>query len=216
MPPTPSNFAQTGLYVPSVKAIPAATPTVAPVPLPLAMEYFLRGQQKMNENKFIAAKLDFDNAIALDPTMGDAYLLGAESLLEMGDATTAYYYVNQGVKHNSNPFKTNFLQGLALLKMGKSKDAIEYLNQAIKLNPQYAQSYAEVALAYSEQQDNILAERNYKIALHLEPKNGNWHYRLGQLLEREGKREEAIQELGLAIENNSDFKQRALELIERN
>lgn len=62
--------------------------------------------------------------------------------------------------------------GLGYLGQGRVEDALETLQKALVAKPDYPEAHSSIALAYGELQENEKAEKHYRRALELSPKDG--------------------------------------------
>jgi tetratricopeptide (TPR) repeat protein len=209
--------AKRGLYQPRLvmTAQPAPVPTVAvkAVESSLSELTYLKGQSLMEKQQWLAAKIAFENAIEMETAAKPEYwLAAAEASLKLNDLHTAQSYIDKS--NGADTFEVAAVRGQIQLKLGASRDAIVSFNEALQIKSD-AETFAGRAIAYADQQNYSASENDWRSALALEPTNGDWHFRLGQLLDRSGRHNEAVIELKRSIANGTQFSKRANELIER-
>jgi TolB-like protein/class 3 adenylate cyclase len=76
-----------------------------------------------------------NRAIALDPSLGDAYSLRGDIYLMAGDIDRGIVELEKAVALSPNGSKANALLALQLPKVGRSTEALENIRRAIRLNP---------------------------------------------------------------------------------
>jgi tetratricopeptide (TPR) repeat protein len=84
-------------------------------------------------------------------------------------------------------------------------DAIKSYQNAIQINPNYAEAYYNMGIAYRNLDSYKLAIDCYSKALEINPKYANANYNLGNALKSIGDLKGAIQNYKKAIKNKPDF-----------
>ena len=79
-------------------------------------------------------------------------------------------------------------------------EAREAFLRAIDINPQDADSFAQLGLTFEMQQQAEEAEKHYRRALLVEPAHRQSHWQLGRLLNQQQRYEEAVAHLVQALE----------------
>ncbi len=82
--------------------------------------------------------------------------------------------------------------GQQYLERGELKQALEALQKALQFDDDYAPAHTVIATIYARIGENAEAERNYRRAVELKPKNGDTNNNLGVFLCRIGKVDQAL------------------------
>lgn len=150
-----------------------------------------------------------------DPLQQAALLFeAAQSAHQSGDLEKAIEYYGEAVKRNPTLWPAEFQRSIAYLSLGRLKEARPSINRAIHLLSEFSDSpelqgitarayvvSGEIALADG---DKELAEASYKKALEKNPRSGQAHAGLAELLLGAQKADEAVAEAELAIAGGDD------------
>ncbi|MBD3420352.1 MAG: tetratricopeptide repeat protein [Chitinivibrionales bacterium] len=132
-------------------------------------------------------------AVNLDPGNVDARLNLASMYAAMNRHNEAINQFKQVISlDGSNPVA---LTNLAKLLVGKKQltEAKHYLREAIAYEPNNADAHWELANIYWKQDKNYKdAEKEYRIAIRIEPTSQVYYNNLGLMLEEQKKKDEAI------------------------
>jgi type IV pilus biogenesis/stability protein PilW len=94
--------------------------------------------------------------------------------------------------------------GVEAMKAGRATDALREFEDALRIDPDFAEAHRGRGLVLEFGHGRLgEAEREYRRALELRPAYPEVHNDLGQLLAKTGRYEEALRELGLALEDTS-------------
>lgn len=120
-------------------------------------------------------------------------------------------YPNYALAHNN--------VGAALLKEEHTEEALVYYKRAAELDPGYVQAHVNVGTVLQKQGYFSDAEQKYRDAIAAigtsypaKPDDLNAYYQLGQLLEDQGRTEEAFMQLTAAAEMDLDSPEAAFNL----
>jgi Tfp pilus assembly protein PilF len=96
----------------------------------------------------------------------------------------------------------HYQAALAYLELDEAESAQQEINQAIEADPSNPVSYYAAALIARERKD-IKSRRDALVkALELDPDNPEGHFQLADILQGEGKTNEAIREFELCVEKS--------------
>src|SRR5260370_21989043 len=114
-----------------------------------------------------------------------------------GDYPSAIGGVRGGVASNRAGGAERRVLGQALLLTGKDQEAVEVPRKAVTLNPESSLAHHYLGTAFVNTQQLAEAEKEFRVALRLEPSAQN-HYSLAACLMPLNHLEQALAELQLA------------------
>jgi tetratricopeptide (TPR) repeat protein len=77
-----------------------------------------------------------DRALTIDGRLGNAHLLRAKALVQLGDVPRAVNAFQEACRWLPRSFDAHYNLGVLLLQNGLTEDAVPYLERAIELDPQ--------------------------------------------------------------------------------
>ncbi|MCU0231744.1 MAG: tetratricopeptide repeat protein [Acidobacteria bacterium] len=107
-------------------------------PRDLAIAYYMKGYALFKLGRAAEADAALAEAIAADPTMGDAYVMRAGVLVEQKKFDEASEAFRKALELNTDPARRPALLGnlgKALIEAGKVDQAVPYLEEALALAP---------------------------------------------------------------------------------
>ena len=131
-------------------------------------------------------------AIALDPTNGDAYAVLGISLAGLGRFDEARRECAQAIRLQPQNAEVRWYLGRILDSQGQYDEAIEALKKAIDLTPKDYRTHKAIAAAYHHRaakagprqgDDLITALREYDIAIRLNPNDAESYVDSGRVIE---------------------------------
>ena len=131
-------------------------------------------------------------AIALDPTNGDAYAVLGISLAGLGRFDEARRECAQAIRLQPQNAEVRWYLGRILDSQGQYDEAIEALKKAIDLTPKDYRTHKAIAAAYHHRaakggprqgEDLITALREYDIAIRLNPNDAESYVDSGRVIE---------------------------------
>ena len=112
----------------------------------LAGTYVNRGVIYMASADFVPAQHDFEQAMKLDPTMGEAIVNHGGALIAQKKYADGIAEISRGLEFNpSEPEKAYFNRGLAYESLDDLKAAYYDYSKAAELKPGWDQPRAELA-----------------------------------------------------------------------
>ena len=169
----------------------------------------------------------FLTAIRLEENFVDAEVNVGNAFLQLGRAADAVAHYEVALRRQPESPDLHFNLGLALERLNRPADAIRQYQEALRLQPDFAAAQTALKTATGHppqvgvsatpgsspplhdltaneagQGDPATAERHYREAIRLEPRNAAAHFGLGNLLAQLNRFPEAIEEYqkSLAIE----------------
>ena len=158
-----------------------------------AQSAYERGVTEFNEGRMTIAVSSLQEAIELDPTVGQFYnALGLVSL-GLGRNPEAVEAFKRAVELNPRYGEARHNLGVAYALQGKWPEAIGEYRAALTI-PGYSNlenTYHNLGWAYYNLGRLQEAEESFRLVLRLEPKTISAHYHLGLVLVKAGRRDEA-------------------------
>jgi tetratricopeptide (TPR) repeat protein len=131
--------------------------------------YYRDGARFTLEGRLTEAASAFEQAVALDPSNGNAYYSLGNVYAELGrwaDASNAY---NKAVSLNKDDVEAYNNLGLALGARGQYAQAEAAFEKAVKIYPKWAEPYYHLSKVRHELRDEDGAREAYERALRLRP-----------------------------------------------
>ena len=101
-----------------------------------AYAYFVQGENKVGDERYEEALVDYNRAIEINPHLFYAYYSRGEVKSTLGDYKAAIVDYDKVIEISDEVFHTYFLRGFAYLMLGDYKAAIVDYDKAIKVDPE--------------------------------------------------------------------------------
>ena len=153
-----------------------------------------------DEGDYAGAIRMFEDLLAQNPTMTDAYLGLGGIQLEMGNLTGAETSYSRAARLEPRNFEAQFGHGTVLEALQKYSDAVRAYQRALAIRPQSIEANIGIAssLIASNQAEEAL--RYAETAARLEPENVDLRIRLAAGYDQVGRYADAVRELEVALE----------------
>jgi tetratricopeptide (TPR) repeat protein len=125
-------------------------------------------------------------------------------LLRHGEFERAIVFLQQGVAEAPDLFGGRYRLGQALLRAGDYRSAQEHLLKAVELDPSFGSTYYSLGLAHEALGDLPAAIVALTVARRRQPELLGYRHKLGELLEKAGRFEEAERQFVAAVNLRSD------------
>ncbi len=168
--------------------------------------WYLLGRTKYNENEFAAAISSFEHALTLRPKYVEAENnigLAWKELNETEKARGAFLASIEWQGNTPTDAQPFLNLGTLLADAGQNEQGLTYLTRAAELsaeNPSIHEELGKVDLALQKLPE---AQSELERAIALSPDTSALHYKLGQILRKEGNQVRAQQEFALCEKLNS-------------
>lgn len=142
---------------------------------------FVEDGLRRDERKDWAGALEaFNQALAISPRYGDAYIAMGDTYMNMGRYEEGFRAYRQAISvEPSNP-AAHYSLGAAYNDMGQHGDSFKHFVQAIRLDPNFAEAHYGIGYAYLRL-ENFREALNYlRRAAQLQPDYSDAHLALGQ------------------------------------
>ncbi|OQZ03050.1 MAG: hypothetical protein B6D34_09350 [Candidatus Brocadia sp. UTAMX1] len=159
-----------------------------------ATEYYHYGLESIKKSGFDEAIAAWEKALALDPTMINAYEKLGKAYYTQGRLDKAGEIYRKELGFKPDDPMIYYSLGVVYRMNEQFEDAVKMQKKALSLNPNLAIAYNELGLTYCKQKkldDAIVA---HKTALELDPKLGTAHNYLGVVYLLKGMSAEAEEE----------------------
>ena len=168
----------------------------------LALVYSLQGKL---EEAAVEYETALQGVLVIDPQNIRIHKSLAQVYLQQNkfqDAEKTYQFI---LNIAPSDFEAHFFLGTVYEEQGRRYEAIREFETALEFNPEYADALNSLGYLYAEESINLeKAEELLKKALTYEPNNGAYVDSLGWVYFKQGRYEEAIQELEQAVQFLSD------------
>ena len=133
------------------------------------LRYFMNGQMLMNQGDFAMAIIEFQQALNLDPNVGEIHTAIAECYWNIGKTELSRNHLESAIKKDPNDTKALQMIADQLIIQKEYNEAEKYFIQLKKLNPKNVRYI--IALAELKKIDKNLSEAMdlYLEAFSLEP-----------------------------------------------
>ena len=101
-----------------------------------AYAYFVQGENKVDDERYEEALVDYNRAIEINPRFFYAYYKRGEVKSTLGDYKAAIVDYDKAIEIRDEVFHTYFRRGFAYLMLGDYKAAIVDYDKAIKVDPE--------------------------------------------------------------------------------
>ncbi len=148
--------------------------------------YLLSASVAMNLEDYEAARTDASNALRLDPSLFNAYLLRAKAKVALGDYSTAISDMDSYLNYFPRDAAGLNLAGRISLEDENYLKALTYYNKALKISKAEPDYFSGRGKAYLQTGMHEYAQRDFSMALDLNPKNGELWYLKGLARQQSG------------------------------
>lgn len=139
--------------------------------------FVIRGTAQLLAKNYDQAIQDFDHALVLDPGYEDA----AKKLMitlrnagqfygeTKGDLQRSQQYLQQALQRQPNDYESLRLMGVLNGVSGRKQQAIDFFRRAADANPNLADAWWNLGVAYYQNQQAEVAEQHFNKARQIEP-----------------------------------------------
>jgi len=159
--------------------------------------FFERGILYAMQDRFDLAEQDFTRSSELDPKNDLGYLGLGATYLEAGNAVKAVQVLKRRIQQNPNDANLLYLLGEALMRSGANPgssafaEAQTVLEKSVQLNPGLSLPRVSLGTVYLEENKADAAAAQYKLALHIDPRERSALSHLAIAYRRLGQTENA-------------------------
>lgn len=172
---------------------------VAPISLLIACtspeerlaEHLRRGEQYFAQEQWSEARIEFWNALKIDPDVADAHYKMAESLLNLQQYGDARWEYKEAIRLSPDRLDWRFRLAEILTVAGESSEAREQVEAILSRDPDHADALVLRAVAMARDRDPEKALRDIDRALEIEPDHARGLALRARSLEMKGDLAEA-------------------------
>lgn len=148
------------------------------------------------------ARQSAERSIALDAAPPAHHLIAGYAATELGDSTGAIGHFRAAIERKPDWVTAWIALGLAYVEEGEFATAKEVLEKAVALDPGAARAWNSLGVAQLALDERAQARASFGRALEAMPGFALAHLNLAKLAEREGKTDEALENLESALRSN--------------
>jgi arylsulfatase A-like enzyme/predicted Zn-dependent protease len=164
--------------------------------------YFSIGNIYFKAKRFKEAIPYFEEALARKPDDSFCVMNIANSYVNMGKPGDGESFVIDYLKKGFSDPQLYFLLGTLTFLQKKYDDALKYYDECLSYNSDLAAAHNAMAAIYIVRDDLPAAENHLASALAIDPKLGNLNYNRAELLEKQGRLQEAADAYRMELENS--------------
>ena len=131
-------------------------------------QHYSEGHKFLKRKDYESARIEYEKAVAVDPTFASGYYQLAYIAKRAGDLKAAEGYYLEAVTNDATHYKAWYGLGNLYYGMGNNPKAIETLKNSISINPKYEKAYYSLAQVYESQKSSALAIANLKKAIEID------------------------------------------------
>ncbi len=169
-----------------------------------ALKFYDSGLAKQNAEDFYGASEDFQQAVQINPSYGDAWFHLAHVTYSLGDYSLALSYLESADKYAKNRSDILNLRGLCFISLGRLNEAKDVFESVIKKYPNDIDSRFGLAELDLFNGSFIGAEKQYEDALKRQANNRKALLSLALICEETGKTNLAEKYIEQALKFHSD------------
>jgi tetratricopeptide (TPR) repeat protein len=163
-----------------------------------------RGQQLYAQRDYARARVEFRNALQIDPKDAAAWTLLGETNEALGNHKEAVDSYRNALDLDQGQLRARARLGRMMVFGGLPDQALETIEPGLVKNPQSADLLAVRAAVRQQQGDDDAARKDAEAAVAAQPNHPDATALLATLAWREGRRDEALAMLDKALEASPD------------
>jgi thioredoxin-like negative regulator of GroEL len=133
-------------------------------PKSMASRHLQVAQRLLEKGLVEQARVELEKSLRLNPDSPTLQLALVRALLTLGDVDRAGRLLDDIDTTSVSPLEVNLLRGRVLAGQGKDAEAVLVLQKATRLNPNPAEAWYELGLAYERQRDWTKATEAFRKA----------------------------------------------------
>ncbi|MCX6291502.1 MAG: tetratricopeptide repeat protein [Bacteroidetes bacterium] len=182
---------------------------------------YQRAKIYVGEKKFKLAATDINQAVLLDSTKADYFMIQADVLFANLQVPFAIQAFQKCIALDPNNIDAYLKMAELHLYIKKYKESIQYANEALKIDKHKAKAYFIKGFVYKESGDTVKAISSFQTCVEQEPENYDAYMQLGILfqskrnklavqyynnaLHLDPKSTEALYDRGMYYQENREF-----------
>jgi len=173
-------------------------------------EYMKRGMKYLQDKNYLNAVGSFREAISINPRSEEAYIHLGDALFNIGKYDSALKAYSIVMQLNPTRYDLYYKAGLTLYYLRRYREAEKLLKDFISFNKKSEDAYNCLYLIYRDLGDNEKGEVILREGIAEIPGSAKLHNNLANILQCQGRFDEAIKEYNIAIKLCNDFAEAVL------
>ncbi|MDQ3813593.1 MAG: tetratricopeptide repeat protein, partial [Armatimonadota bacterium] len=169
-----------------------------------AKEFFDKGKEHYDEERYIEAIAEFTKAIVVHPPYAEAYYQRAWTHDMKDDQKSALSDLGEAIRLNPNNAEFYLTRARIYQENERTGEALDDLNAAIKADPKNADAYYQRGRLRMEREEVAEAIEDFDAAIKLEPEHLSYLLARGDAFLKQGDNPAAIVDYTAAIKRYPD------------
>ncbi len=165
--------------------------------------HFLGRSMLLSGSNLNEAMRHLRRAVELDANRAEYHLYVGWAANEAGQPELAEASLEKALELDATLGDAYWQRGVLNQKLGRVEKALKDLETALEKRPSRYEAHATMALCFEAQNNMSKAEASWRKAIAGNDRIAEFHYKLGELLERNGNKKDAMLELDKAVELGS-------------
>ncbi len=175
-----------------------------------ASDYLRRGYELESRGKIKEAAQEYEKALRIDSRAAEAHARLVRIAAELGQPAEAEKHYRKAAALDPDAADAYSNYGAVLLQQKRYQEARTAFERALAVDPYHPEALMHLAYLQEIEHQPQPAERNYREAIQCRPGYREAHLRLGSLLRKLGRYEEAAKQFDAALEKRDEKTPRLL------
>lgn len=173
-----------------------------------AIAFINRGNAYRDENKYLQAIKDYDNAEKINPRYSAIFTNRGYACYMNGQYKEAVRDFSKSLSMDHNQNEVLYNRGLAFYSLKEYEKALDDYSNVLQADPLFIKAYIGKGNVYTDMGKDSLAIEEYSKVIAIDPSNPDAWYNRGNVLAKNKRHKEALEDYNKAIEivkYNADY-----------